>query len=166
MNIREVAVAYAAYNQWVNGQIYEAAAALTDGDRRRDLGAPLGSVHATLQHLIVADRLWLQRFRGQPPTAQADQNRQLTFDELRAWRLETDADLTRWAESLDPEFGERPFYFVSIVYDRERTVPGWSAVVHMFNHQTHHRGQVMTLLRQLGREPGLVADLIWAPHFD
>jgi uncharacterized damage-inducible protein DinB len=165
MNIREVAMAFAAYNRWVNEQIYDAAAALSDADRKREIGGAFGSVHGTLKHLVQADQLWLQRFRGQPLTAHR-QSYPDDFDELRALRLETDRDVDQWAASLDPELGERPFHFVSVAYNRDRTLPGWAAVVHLFNHQTHHRGQVMTLLRQLGCAPGLVADLPWMPYFD
>jgi uncharacterized damage-inducible protein DinB len=166
MNIREVAVSLSAYNRWVNHQIYEAAAVLSDEDRRRELGGAFGSVHGTLQHLIVADRVWLRRFRRQPLTAVTDQDRQVTFEELRVWRLETDSDLEQWAALLDPDFYEQPFSFTSVVYKRARTVPGWAAVLHVFNHQTHHRGQVMTLLRQLGSTVAISADLPWGPYFD
>jgi uncharacterized damage-inducible protein DinB len=167
MNIREVASTMAAYNRWVNAQIYEAATALSEEERRRTLGGAFGSVHGTLSHLVVSDQVWLQRFRGQPLTwPAAGQDVHADFASLREARLLTDADLEAWAASIDPAFGDRAFSFRSIVYNRDRTVPGWSAVLHLFNHQTHHRGQVMTLLRQLGSTAPISADLPWGPFFD
>lgn len=165
MHLREVATAMAAYNRWVNAQIYEAAARLADDERRRVLGGAFGSVHGTLSHLIVGDRLWLQRFRGESVTIPTP-GQFPDFESLRAARLETDSDIDAWAASLDDDFGDRPFHFRSIAYNRERSVPGWSVVLHLFNHQTHHRGQVLTLLRQLGSQAGIVADLPWGPYFD
>jgi len=167
VNIRDVATTFAAYNRWVNVQIYDAASKITDDARRRTLGGSFGSVHRTLSHLIQGDRLWLQRFHGQPvPQLPPGQDPYPDFESLRSARLDTDGDIDAWAVSLDDAFGDRPFSFKSVVYNRDRTVPGWAAVLHMFNHQTHHRGQVLTLLRQLGSPVGIVADLPWGPYFD
>ncbi|HEY8550808.1 MAG TPA: DinB family protein [Vicinamibacterales bacterium] len=166
MEMREIAVTMAAYNRWMNEQIYEAVAALTDEERRRELGGAFGSVHGTLCHLLVSDRVWLLRFRGEPIPPDVATGVPETFDALREARRRMDDDIDRWASSLDEAFATRPFRFSSIVYRRERTVPGWAAVLHLFNHQTHHRGQVLTMLRQLGRPPGIVADLPWMPLFD
>ena len=148
MFLREMATTLAAYNRWVNRQIYAAAAPLSDADRRKPLGGSFGSVHGTLSHLIVADRLWLNRFRGEPLSAPAADPFP-EFADLQAARTATDDDIDRWVATLDESFGERPFYFRSIAYNRDRIIPGWSAVLHLFNHQTHHRGQVHCLLTRI-----------------
>ncbi len=166
MNVRDFALGMAAYNSWMNKKIYDSSAELSDLDRKRDLGAFFKSVHGTLNHILVADESWLQRFRGQPVTMISPaQEMHASFAELRAGREKMDGEITEWVATLDAGFGDRPFRFYSVTYQKERVIPGWAAVAHMFNHQSHHRGQVTTLLKQLGRDPGLT-DLPWMPYFD
>lgn len=162
----------AGYNRWMNDRLYSVAATLTDEERRRDLGAFFGSVHRTLNHLLLTDRAWLGRITrdaalaqscdaaGQPiPTSgRLDQELYPEFDVLRRERARTDADLLTWAGTLDDATLAAPI--------RYRTSRGeacehplWWAVTHLFNHQTHHRGHVTTLLHQLGHDPGMT-DLI------
>jgi uncharacterized damage-inducible protein DinB len=69
MDVRTYATTMASYNRWVNGQIFAAATARTDEERRRPVGGAFGSLHATLEHLLVTDQLWLQRFARVPLTA-------------------------------------------------------------------------------------------------
>lgn len=165
IDMRDTAVALAAYNRWVNGQLYAAAGSLPDEARRREVGGAFSSVHGTLAHLVAADIVWLQRFRGEPVAA-PEPARLETFEGLSGIRRLTDDAIDAWASSIDAGFASRPFHFVSKVYNRERTVPGWAAVLHFFNHQTHHRGQVTTQLRLLGATGPLVADVPWMPYFD
>jgi len=165
MRIGEYAAAMTAYNAWMNEKIYTAAAELSDEERKRDLGAAFGSLHGTLNHLLLTDQTWLQRFRGQPVTMRAlDQELYADFEELWEARRRMDREITAWAAALTEEFGETPFRFFSVSVNREFVLPGWSVVVHLFNHQTHHRGQAQTLLLQLGKDPG-PTDLPWAPYF-
>jgi uncharacterized damage-inducible protein DinB len=166
MQIAVYARGMTAYNRWMNEKIYAAAAELTEADRTRDLGAFFKSLHGTLTHILVGDQSWLQRFRAQPLTMTSPaQQMHADFDDLRAARRQMDADIASWAESLTDDFAAAPFRFWSVTYQKERVIPGWAAVVHLFNHQTHHRGQATTLLKQLGKDPG-VTDFPWMPHFD
>jgi uncharacterized damage-inducible protein DinB len=166
MRVRDFAVGMAAYNRWMNERVYATAAALTDEERKRDLGAFFRSVHGTLNHLLLADESWLQRFRGEPVTMTGPgQELHAGFEPLRAARREMDDAIDRWAATLTDDFAEAPFRFHSVTYGRERVIPGWAAVTHLFNHQTHHRGQLTTLFKQLGKDPG-VTDLPWMPFFD
>jgi uncharacterized damage-inducible protein DinB len=166
MKLREYAVVMAAYNAWMNEKVYAAAAELTDEERKRDLGAAFGSIHRTLNHLVLADLAWLQRFSGQPVTMKSpDQQLYADFEELQQARIAMDADIAAWAETLTEEFGDAPFRVVSVTYKREWVRPTWALVTHLFNHQTHHRAQVGTLLHQLGKDIG-VTDLPVLPYFD
>lgn len=153
----------AAYNRWMNGRLYDASSRLSNEQRKRDLGAFFKSLHGTLNHLLLADRIWLGRFTQEPyPATSLDQELYSEFDELRRQREQTDNNITEWASSLrDSDFGGE-LHYTSIVNPRPRTCSFWAAVVHFFNHQTHHRGQVTTLLMQHGIDPG-VTDLIWLP---
>ncbi len=157
--------AMARYNRWMNGKLYALAATLDDETRKRDSGAFFKSIHGTFNHLLLADRVWLGRFQGVevadgligPGGIRAlDQELYADFDELRRQRMLTDDDLSEWVSGLHPEELAGPFAFTR--RNQRQEVPLWWAAAHVFNHQTHHRGQVTTLLSQQGRDPG-VTDL-------
>lgn len=154
----------ARYNRWMNQRLYALCAELDDRERKRDAGAFFRSIHGTLNHLLLADRIWLGRFRHRPfSVASLDQEICADFDELRREREATDAEILAWVESLSERALAEPFHFTSIVARAERAAPLWALVVHFFNHQTHHRGQLTTLLSQCGVDPG-VTDLLWLPE--
>jgi uncharacterized damage-inducible protein DinB len=163
--------ALARYNRWMNERLYAVAAELSDEERKRDLGAFFRSVHGTLNHLLLADRAWLARFTGdadiattvtasggRTPFRSLDQELYADFAELGAARADTDALVGTWVASLTPERLAATFVYRDRAGNRHEH-PLWWAVSHFFNHQTHHRGQVTTLLVQLGRDPG-VTDLV------
>jgi uncharacterized damage-inducible protein DinB len=150
----------------MNDKVYRIAAGLTDHDRKRNLGAFFKSIHGTLNHILLGDLSWMQRFGGEAVTMTGpDQELFADFDELWAARRKMDEAIAAWAAALDEVFATGAFRFHSVTYRKDHVIPGWAAVVHLFNHQTHHRGQVMTLLTQLGKDPG-VTDFPWMPHFD
>lgn len=151
--------ALARYNRWMNDRLFAVAAELSDDERKRDLGAFFRSIHGTLNHLLLADRIWLARFGvlEQPRFAGMGEELFADFGELQRGRVETDEAISAFVGALTEDRLAAP-----IAYSRgQRKVehPLWFAVLHLFNHQTHHRGQVTTLLMQLGRDPG-VTDLI------
>ncbi len=156
--------ALARYNRWMNDKLYALAATLGDEARKRDCGAFFKSIHGTFNHLLLADRVWLARFKGVADLfagpagiRSLDQELYSDFDELRRERVTTDDDLAAWVSELTPERLAAP-----LVYTRsgqKQEFPLWWAVAHLFNHQTHHRGQITTLFTQQGVDPG-VTDLV------
>jgi uncharacterized damage-inducible protein DinB len=153
----------AAYNGWMNRKLYDAAAQLSDGQRKQDRGAFFGSIHRTLNHILWGDRLWLGRFDGK--TYQAGPigvDLYEHFGELLAQRRAHDEAIGAWAAQVTEAALAGPLTWYSGVAQRELTRPRWLCVMQMFNHQTHHRGQVTTLLMQAGIDPG-ATDLPWAP---
>lgn len=153
------------YNRWMNQRIYEACAALGDEERKRDVGAVFRSVHGTLNHILVADRIWMGRFAGEPVEFRAlDQELYSDFSELRAERRKEDEAIVTWAESLTVDDLNGELAYTSTVSPRSRRYPFWFAVMHFFNHQTHHRGEATTVLSQSGIDPG-VTDLILLPEY-
>ena len=153
----------ARYNQWMNGKLYAVCAQMTDEERRRDLGAFFRSVHSTLNHLLFGDRAWLGRFTGEHlELAPIGEDLFEDFAALRAERERMDERLLSWAGALDREWLASDFTYTSGIDRVTRTVPAWVLVTHLFNHQAHHRGQLTTLIKQLGYEPG-VTDLPWMP---
>lgn len=121
-------------------------------------------IHGTLNHLLLADRLWMGRFTGAPcAVISLDQELYADFDELRQQRAATDAVIERWAGTLDERDFAGQLHYTSVVSPQPRQIALWLAVTHFFNHQTHHRGQLTTLLSQNGVDPG-VTDLMWMPR--
>ena len=153
----------ARYNRWMNERLYALCAELTDSERKRDRAAFFGSIHGTLNHLLWGDRMWMGRFVGAPcmyPAFGADM-----FDDFATLKRErevTDQQMLEWTADVDPEWLASTFAYTSVVDGRRRSLPAGVAAVHMFNHGTHHRGQLTTLMKQAGVDPG-VTDLPWLP---
>ena len=154
----------ARYNAWMNERLYELSARLSDGERKEDVGAFFKSIHGTLNHLLLGDRVWLGRFTGQPFAVNSlAQELYADFSELRAQRAATDEAISNWVSSLKQEDLNGTLTFVTIVNPTRRQYPMGFVVAHFFNHQAHHRGQLTTLLSQRGIDPG-VTDLLWLPE--
>ncbi len=156
----------ARYNYGINDKLYALASTLPDVERKRDRGAFFKSIHGTLNHQLLADRVWMGRFTGVdlhgdwigPGGIRAlDQELYADFKELRRARAETDGEIESWTADLTDDKLAAPLSYVRKGVASEH--PLWWAMSHLFNHQTHHRGQVTTLLMQADRDPG-VTDLI------
>jgi uncharacterized damage-inducible protein DinB len=152
----------AEYNHWMNQKLYALCAEISDEIRKQDRGAFFKSIHGTLNHLLFGDRVWLGRFTGQPFAAQMGQELYADFAELRREREKTDQFLLKWTQTLTEDWLQQSFQYTSGVDKKTRVLPTWILVTHMFNHQIHHRGQLTTLLSQLGYDPG-ITDLPWLP---
>lgn len=152
----------ARYNRWMNDRLYELASTFSDEARKRDDGAFFQSIHGTLNHLLLADRVWLARFKGTTVAdgfmgsegiRSLDQELYAEFEELRRERARTDDELSTWVSALTNERLNAPLAYMRRGVKQES--PLWWAVAHLFNHQTHHRGQITTLLKQQGSDPGI-----------
>ena len=154
---------FAAYNRWANERLYDAAATLSDADYRADRGAFFGSLHRTLNHLLVTDRIWMRRFTGSGP--QPTQLDQILFDELpalREARRAEDARIVAYIDSLSDADLAGTIRYRTIVRPAEVTQPLTPALAHFFNHQTHHRGQAHALLTiSGGKDAAPSLDLIY-----
>jgi uncharacterized damage-inducible protein DinB len=152
--------ALARYNRWMNDSLYRHAATLSDEARKRDVGAFFKSIHGTFNHLLLADKVWLARFQGLtfpdgfmgPGIRSLDQELHSNFEELRRERAQIDDELAAWVSGLTHERLAAPLVFLRRGQKQES--PLWWSVAHVFNHQTHHRGQITTLLLQQGCDPG------------
>jgi len=142
----------AAYNRWANRRLYNDAATLTDEARKRGAGLFFGSVHGTLNHILVADYIWMRRFTGDGP--QPERLNQILYEDFAGLRVAREHE------------DDRIFSFVTASNDYERVIEYrnstgktfrqelGSALTHFFNHQAHHRGQVHAGLTIAGiREP-------------
>lgn len=153
---------FAAYNAWCNERLYDAVAHVSDADYRADGGAFFKSLHGTLNHLLVGDRIWMQRFTGQgeaPLTLDA-----ILYDDfaqLRTARRAEDERISSYIASLNETDLARTIRYRTMSKPNYIEQPLAPALDHFFNHQTHHRGQAHALLSAIiGNERTPSFDLI------
>jgi uncharacterized damage-inducible protein DinB len=141
---------FAGYNRWANGRLYAAARALPDAEYRKPRGAFFGSVHGTLNHLVVGDRIWLRRFTGEGPVqTKLDEILFDDLDALKAARAVEDERIVRYIDGLSEAALASTITFRTIAKPQDITQPLAPALAHFFNHQTHHRGQVHCLVTEI-----------------
>ena len=150
----------AAYNRWANARLYQAAFALSETDYRRDVGAFFKSMHGTLNHLLLTDRLWMMRLTGvgdHPGALDA-----IIHDERRALalaRADEDDRIVGYIAGLDEAAFEQLHPYKNTAgkaFDAKRR----DILAHLFNHQTHHRGQAHTILSIITKQEPPVLDLL------
>jgi uncharacterized damage-inducible protein DinB len=141
---------FAGYNAWCNERLYAATATVPDIEYRRDRGAFFKSLHGTLNHLLVGDRIWMRRFTGagqQPPSLDAILYDD--FDSLRAARRVQDTLIVRYIDGLGEAELAGMLRYRTVSRPQEIVQPLMPALDHFFNHQTHHRGQAHALLSSI-----------------
>jgi uncharacterized damage-inducible protein DinB len=142
---------FAAYNRWANERLYEAAAKIPDADYRAERGAFFGSLHGTLNHVLIADRIWMRRFTGEGPApTRLDEIVHDDLPALAAARRDEDERIIVHVDSLSEAGIADLFTYRTIVSPADVTQPRGPALAHFFNHQTHHRGQAHCLLTTIG----------------
>ncbi len=144
----------ARYNRWANTRLYDACAQLSPEAYHAARPSFFGSIHATLNHILVGDSIWLGRFKGAVPPQLTRLNMILheDFAGLRAAREAKDAEILAFADGLDATALAGSFTYKNMRGDAF-TDPLFPPLMHFFNHQTHHRGQVHGLLSHAGIEP-------------
>ncbi|WP_223487480.1 DinB family protein [Pseudomonas sp. A-RE-19] len=156
----------ATYNKWMNEKIYGAAGCLSDDELSADKKAFFGSILGTLNHVAAGDTVWLKRFAKHPanysalePVRQLSDPKSLdqllfsTIRELSVHRERLDQIIVEWAHAMTEPDLDHTLHYASLkggVSEKDF----YSLVMHFFNHQTHHRGQVTTLLSQAGIDIG------------
>ncbi len=141
---------FAGYNRWANRRLYAAARALPDIDYRKPRGAFFSSLHGTLNHLVVSDRIWMRRFTGDGPVqTRLDEILFEDLDGLDAARQAEDDRIVGYVDGLSEADLTSTFSFRTIVKPQDITQPLAPALGHFFNHQTHHRGQAHCLVTEI-----------------
>lgn len=141
----------ARYNRWANQRVYRAVAVLPEADWRADHGAFFHSLDGTLNHLVVADRIWLRRCTGIGPLpTRLDEIVSHDRAELAAARAAEDDRLIAYIDGLDEAHLAGPLTYSPLTAQGSFTQPLAAVLAHIFNHQTHHRGQATALLTRIG----------------
>jgi uncharacterized damage-inducible protein DinB len=149
-----------AFSRWANARTLESVERLTAEEYAREIGGSFGSIRGTLRHLYGADWVWLERLHGRSPRALPRDDDAGTLEALREeWRKIEDGQKA-FLESLSAERLAQTISYVNFAGEAWTYSLG-DALLHVANHGTYHRGQVVTLLRQLGRKPVATDYLRW-----
>jgi len=156
----------ARYNAWQNKQLKAVMDTLSEDALRADRGAFFGSIMATANHILWADRMWMARFQGQPPPLDGMKDSTTITPTYAAWsaeRFRMDGRILIWAEKLHAVDLIGDLHWYSGVMKQDVSRPIGMLITHMFNHQTHHRGQIHAMLTAQGANAP-VSDLFFMPQ--
>lgn len=145
---------FARYNRWANRRLYAACAELPEAEYMKPRQAFFGSLHGTLNHILVGDRLWMGRITGHDSGIKAlDQMLYGDFTGLRVAREAEDAQIINVIDAMDEPTLNTTLRYRPIIGNGVTTMPMRFVLAHMFNHGTHHRGQAHGLLSQTAVPP-------------
>lgn len=155
----------ARYNRWANRKVYDLAETLDDATLRQDFGAFFGSIHATLNHILVGDRLWTSRVNGEYHGLKGlDQILHDDLSDLRRAREAMDDYIVRMVDrmavGLDGGLNKEVLYRTQSGGEKHSS-PARHIFLTLFNHQTHHRGQIHAMLTRAGIEEPPALDVIF-----
>jgi len=148
------------YNAWADRRVLEAASALTREQFTKQMGSSFSSIHDTLAHIYGVEWLWLERFQGRSPSAIPTDPEFADIEKLKASWTAFETRLLNFVRGLTQEDLDRVMEYKTMKFGVYRN-PLWQSMQHLVNHGTYHRGQVTTMLRQLGAQP-ILTDLM---HF-
>ena len=147
------------YHYWARDRLFDAVATLTAEQYSRDLGSSFRSVHDTLVHLYSAEWAWYQRWQGTSPAALLSPDQFPDVESLRRAWVEHEARVRAFVNGLD-ETGVLRTHDYKLLSGAAGSSPLWQMAQHVVNHGSYHRGQVTTMLRQLGAAPAKSMDMI------
>lgn len=151
MNTTELEMLFT-YNRWANNRVLDAAEPLSDELLQRDLKSSFPSIHATLVHMVGAEWVWLERWQGRSPTAFPADRLPTVADIRHYWKTVEDGQRAVLG-ALDTAGLERRLAFRSFAGKDCNDRIG-DTMQHVVNHASYHRGQVTTMMRQVGAKPG------------
>lgn len=149
------------YNYWARDRQLEACSKVGPEQFLRPMGSSFGSLRDTLAHLVAAEWAWQERFSGRSPRSVPAWVEELrTLGAIRERWSQVELDVRGYLAGLDSEALDRPLAYTNLQGEKW-SYPLWQALFHVVNHQTYHRGQVTTLLRQLGAPAAPIDFLVY-----
>ena len=137
------------YSRWASERSLEAARPLDEEELTRDLHNSHGGVLGTLVHIYQADRIWLSRLQATPRTTLAEPGETWSLDRLAEAWTDVHSRYQEWARGTD---SQATLHYKNLA-GVDHSLPVWQVIFHLVNHASYHRGQITTMLRQLGYSP-------------
>jgi len=147
------------YNYWARDRVLDAAATITPEQFTRPMGNSFSSVRDTIAHICVAERIWITRLKGETLRELPIPDRFPDVEAARKEWFELEGEMREQLAKLGPEAVERTIEYQDLRGNSQSDVL-WQILQHVVNHGTYHRGQVTTMLRQLGAAPPKSMDLM------
>ena len=157
MSKKDYVLTMARHNMWQNESLILAADTLSDDDRKKDRGSFFGSIQKTFSHILWGDQLWLSRFSGTNAPDGGIPESLVFFSgwkDFQRERARFDKVILDWARNVDPDWFVGDLTWYSGAMGRDVTTPKAMLAIQLFNHQTHHRGQIHAMLTSAGAKPG------------
>ena len=147
------------YHYWARDRLLDALEPLTAEQLTRDMGNSFKSIHETVAHVYAAEWAWYERWQGRSPTALLPSDRFPDLASIRRTWSEHEAKMRAYVEGLGEDGGSRVIDY-TLLSGQAGSSPLWQMLQHVVNHASYHRGQVTTMLRQLGAQPAKSMDMI------
>lgn len=139
------------FNRWAEERMFESVRELSDEEINRDMKNSFASVRETLLHIAAAQWVWLERWKGNSPGAFPEDKKHFALAQIVQWWNEIDAERHALLQSLTEADLDRNITYKNLS-GVEFTFPMWQMLRHAVNHNTYHRGEITTMLKQLGRK--------------
>lgn len=151
MTLNEIKLLHA-FNSWADNRIFEGVAQLTPEQYVRDMKSSHGSIHGTLTHLVGAEKMWLSRWVAKPDAALLSANDVASLKGLKEIWERVGYDTAKFLSTMNDKKLQETFTYTT-TKGQQYTYVYWQAIQHVADHSTYHRGQIITLMRQLDVTP-------------
>ncbi|RYF80663.1 MAG: hypothetical protein EON98_13230 [Chitinophagaceae bacterium] len=160
--MKEIFVQYAEFNRWANGQLLDVIGSLTDEQQTTTIKSSFPSLKATLLHMLDAESIWWQRIKLKEKIDRPSDTFSGGFADLRKQLLQQNNQWLEWLNGISEHGLQHEFIYFNSKKERFKQST-YQMLLHMFNHGTYHRGQLVTMLRQLGIEKIPATDfMLWS----
>lgn len=149
--MKELFVQYATYNVWANGLLLSTIETLTEEQQNAEIKSSFPSLYKTVLHLLDAESIWWQRMKLQEQITVPSKNFTGNMKELNAQLLKQNSQWHEWVSHINEHGLQHEFIYLNSKKERFKQ-PVFQMLLHLFNHGTYHRGQLVNMLRQLGVE--------------
>jgi uncharacterized damage-inducible protein DinB len=160
--MKELFVQYASYNTWANSLLVATITALSEEQQQAEVKSSFPSLYKTMLHLLDAESIWWQRIKLQEKITIPSESFTGNMNELSTELLKQNRQWQEWVSSLNENGLQHEFIYMNSKKERFKQ-PVYQMLLHLFNHNTYHRGQIVTMLRQVGVEKIPPTDfIVWS----
>jgi uncharacterized damage-inducible protein DinB len=151
MTLNDIRLLYE-FNYWAKAKMIGALDALPEQDLTKDLKTSFGGIHGTLVHICAAEDIWLSRFKGIPNPKFLKETDLPDYSAVKKKWEEVERGMRAYVHALTEQQLQEKFSYTNIKGEPFSNIR-WQALQHLVNHGTYHRGQITSMIRQLGGTP-------------